>query len=227
LFEVVEAFRFGRAVVESLPALLQRFLKMRTSYNVEWIMTPLWYALSTYLDDKLALACVSLERLASQHAEHSTSTSTAKAQPAFWSEEQGKRIRTAVTAALRTAAKDVELSQDKVEVLVKRVNQFGQMPNADRLTVLIEAMGVRLNEQEKRAIDNRNLCLHGRQTLKDAADIELLNQEIGRFDTLRMVIYKAMFTLFGYEGPYIDYAERPIHGEFPVKIMRGEAGGGP
>jgi hypothetical protein len=221
---VVEALQHGPTVVDALPRLFKTFLELHKAYDIDWIVSPLWYALDAFADDKLALACVSLERFVAAHTEYSNSDDIRQTQTVFWSKQQGEHVRQAMQTALQTAAKEVQLANDKVEILGKRISQFGQMTNADRMTAAFDVVGLRLTEAEIDAIKKRNVCLHGNRSLKDSGNLVEMNEEMGRFDTLRMVIYKAVLSLVGYEGPYIDYAERPSQGNFPIKIMRRNTG---
>jgi hypothetical protein len=58
----------GGSVVEALPSLFANYLQIRTWYDLDWIVGPLWYATTAYLDDKLGLASVALERFATSHS---------------------------------------------------------------------------------------------------------------------------------------------------------------
>jgi hypothetical protein len=218
---VPQAFDHWKGVGDALPSLFKSFLQLDTAYGIDWITSPLWYALDAYLDDQLALACVSIERFRSAHAVYSKANR--QPQPAFWTEQQRVPIQRAVEAAIRDAAKETGFPKDKVEILVKKAGHLGEMPNANKLSSAFEAVGLRLTPMEMKTIDKRNVCLHGDRSLKDGAGVDGYSEEMRRIDILRMVIYKAVLSLLGYEGPYIDYAERPATGEFPVKMMKAGA----
>ena len=227
---IVEASQYGRAVIDALPRLFKSFLELHKTYDIDWIVSPLWYALDAFVDDQLTLACVSLERFRSAHTGHRKSCVVPHPQVAFWTEQQEKHIREALTMALQKAANETGVLEDKMKLLANRINQLGQMPNASNLVAVFEAVGVKLTDDEKNAIAMRNVCLHGNRTMKDSGSGDGLNQEIRRFDILRMVIYKAVLSLLDYDGPYIDYAERPPRGNFPIRMMnacgRGQTGDG-
>jgi hypothetical protein len=40
-----------------------------------------------------------------------------------------------------------------------------------------------------------------------------------RFDTMRTLINRALLTILGSSGPYIDYSARPEKGNFPMGLI--------
>jgi len=223
---VVEAFQHGPAVIDALPALFKSFLQLDKAYDIDWIVSPLWYALDAFADDKLALACVSLERFRAGCEAYSKGQPL----PSFSdNKKQAVRMRKAikkvVIPAVEQAAGDNSLSESRkvelVKCITRSIEEFGQRrPNSVKIAATLEAAGLHLTDQERQAIAKRNVCLHGNRTLKDSGNPIEMNEEMRRFDTIRMVIYKAVLSLLGYEGPYIDYAERHSKGNFPIKVMR-------
>jgi len=63
----LHSLQHGGAVVADLPSLFTTYLAIREWFDLDWIVGPLWYAINAYLDDKLGLASVSLERFATAH----------------------------------------------------------------------------------------------------------------------------------------------------------------
>lgn len=217
LRDTVEAISHGHEVVSEIPALWRRFLEVSDTYEFQWILSPLWYAAKAFVDDKLALATVSLERLAASHTSHQKQHSLEREE--FLTKEQSKLIRTALIETVDQTASKIGLSSEKLEILKKRINNLPQPPNADKLSAVFTDFGLNLTDQERRAIDTRNVCLHGRRTLKPGGGTSQTGEELERYDTLRMVIHKALLAVLGYTGPFIDYAARPEHGNFPLRYL--------
>ena len=57
LTRCVEALRYGQKIAARMPRLLEQIAATRPNYNIEWILSPLWTAASSFVDDQLALAC--------------------------------------------------------------------------------------------------------------------------------------------------------------------------
>ena len=106
------ALRHGSDVVASLPAMLEKYRKIRKWYEIDWIVGPLWHSLSANLDDKLALACVSLERLAAAYESFREDRANRIGTPKFWTPSESKRIRKALKEALSSFALEKGLNLD-------------------------------------------------------------------------------------------------------------------
>lgn len=65
IMDGIEVFQYGETVRDLLPALFRQFLHRSSDIDFGIILHPLWTALEGVLDDRLALASVSLERTAS------------------------------------------------------------------------------------------------------------------------------------------------------------------
>lgn len=64
IMDGIEVFRYGETVRDLLPDFYRKFLSCSSKLNFGVILHPLWTALEAVLDDRLALASVSLERTA-------------------------------------------------------------------------------------------------------------------------------------------------------------------
>jgi hypothetical protein len=271
-----EAFQCGHEVATELPAMLVEYRHIRKWYDLDWIVGPLWYALDVYLDDKLALASVALERLAAGYARYFKDLPPeAKKKAKFWTASQSKRIRRALKEAVRLFAEEhsidlegssmrtfaetvemaseaigeqeaalfgpellselrermkntlrrrasedsIKLDESKQKIIASRIDRFGEATNRDKLVLVFEHLGIELSEREIETIDRRNDCLHGRRTLEDPVDLGAIAEEHMRFDILRTAINKAVLTLLGYRGPYVNYATRKPSGGYPVQPL--------
>lgn len=65
IMDGIEVFQYGEIVRDLFPVLFRRFLQRSSEIDFGVILHPLWTALEGVLDDRLALASVSLERTAS------------------------------------------------------------------------------------------------------------------------------------------------------------------
>ena len=61
----VEPFQYGEAVLQRLPQFFERFCTFYSEINFAVALHPLWTALHSVLQDRIALASLSLERIAS------------------------------------------------------------------------------------------------------------------------------------------------------------------
>jgi hypothetical protein len=213
LGETVEALSHCEAVVHEIPKLFDHLRSIRSWFNTDWIISPIWYASHAFLDDQLTLATVSLERLADACREIDTKT----VRPEAISMPE-------MLAALRKETVKIgeKLGIDPrclVEIKKKLPNSL--IPgNENRLLRIFEAIGLELTDSECAVIEYRNRCLHGRPTLKNSAAVENTKDEIHRFDTLRTLINRAVLQVLKYHGPYVDYSDRPARGNFPIKFMK-------
>lgn len=214
----VEAFRHLQAVLSQIEPMYSAYLSLAEYFDVGWIIGPLWYAEESFIDDKLALASVAIERVASSFAHFQKRAGTVPETAPFWSNGQSHRVRKALKETLADVAKEVELGEDQIRVCQNRIDQLGQMPNADKILAVFEYLAISVTEAEIAAVANRNVCLHGRRTLDTAASIEAINEEMVRYDTLTMLVYKALLRLMKYRGPYVDYSQR-TSGNFPIEMM--------
>ncbi|MBY0514730.1 MAG: hypothetical protein K2P78_12550 [Gemmataceae bacterium] len=203
-----------------LPALFAKFRTVKAEYNIEFISSPVWTAFDSYADDKLTYACVSLERLATAHAEWQKKHPESAPPPnIFLTDVQGKTIRDLFRAALKAVAPALGISTQTVKILdEKRIGNIHAAPNADKLKQVFTDLGVTLSAEENKALGNRNRTLHGNATLEGTSLTEVA-AEIKRFDLLRTLINKAMLRLLDYTGPFMDYGDRPADKGFAVKTM--------
>ncbi len=217
---IADAFEHGCKIGPQLPALFEKFKQVRAEYNIEFISSPIWTAFDSFTDDKLTHVCVSLERLATAHADW-LKAHPDKAPPPeiFLTDVQGKTIRDLFRASLKAVATALGIAPKTVKILdEKRIGNIHETPNADKLKQVFTDLGITLTVEENKTLGNRNRTLHGNATLggTSLADVAA---EMKRFDILRTLISKAMLRLLDYTGPYMDYGDRPTNKGFSIKTM--------
>jgi hypothetical protein len=57
----------------------------------------------------------------------------------------------------------------------------------------------------------------------DCGDVTQIDAEIKRYDTIRMMIIKALLSLLQYHGPYLNYAARLPQKDFPIQRLPSHA----
>ncbi len=103
----LHSLQHGRAVVGSLPSLFAAYLTMREWFDLDWIVGPLWHAIRAYLDDKLGLASVSLERFATAHdAFLNANLDQERPKVKFLTKQQSKLLRRELSDAVGAFAKE-------------------------------------------------------------------------------------------------------------------------
>lgn len=107
--------------------------------------------------------------------------------------------------------------KDQREVVLSRLRNLNSPTNAAKLTVPFEALGVKLSEDERKAIDKRNRLLHqgrllspdyvreNRQAWKEAYAIEM---------RIYTAVNKLLLVHMGYRGAFIDWGAGTV-GEAP------------
>jgi hypothetical protein len=217
---IADIFENGRDICPRLPTLFEKFKQVRTEYNLEFINSPIWTAFDTYVDDRLTYACVSLERLATAHADWQARHPEGGPVPEiFLTDVQGKVIRDLFRSSLKAIATALAIPANTLKVLIdKRINNIHMAPNADKLKQVFTDLGITLTAEEDDALSNRNRTLHGNPTLRGTTLADV-TAESKRFDTLRTLINKAMLRLLDYTGPYMDYGDRPPDKGFAIKTM--------
>ena len=218
LCHVREAYPQGVEIGYRLPQLFAQFREVREDYNLDFVFSPLWTAFDGFLDDKLAGACVSLERLATAHADYLKNNGAGKPKVEFLSKQQGKALRERLTKAAEDVAAANPIPDDVLTIIKNKIANIHQPPNADKLELIFTHLGLELRDDERQAISNRNRALHGRATLA-GLDLAAINEELIRFNILRTLVHKAVLRLIGYEGPYMDYGDNPIDMAYSVKDM--------
>lgn len=207
-------------VVEQLPALYVAYLETNKTMNIPFVLAPIWSACDSLLTDRFALACVSLERLATAWQESPRGKATLRKKK-FWDRRQSCKVRKALKATVDVLTCDCQLTDPQVTVIKRRIDsEIGKRTNEDRLTTIYDDLDLELSDREKRVIAERNHPLHGKPTLHDRSKLREIDDEVLRFDTLRMVIIKAVLALLKYRGPYINYAARLPQRDFPVECLK-------
>lgn len=210
--------RFGAEVVEHLPSLFAAYLEASKRIDLGFILTPLLSAFRDMLENRLALACVSLERLAAEWSQSPCGRAIER-KGKFWTPLQSCKIRKTLKKAIDDITSETQLTPDQVNVLKKRIDNLGQSTNFDKLTAVFDALKLNLSDFERKVIRERNEALHGRSILRSSSSLPEFDDEVLRFDTLRMLITKGVLGLIEYHGPYVDYAARTQDGDFPVKRL--------
>jgi hypothetical protein len=216
LYGVAGSLTHGRAVAEKLPTLFSRFERVRRDYNLEFVLSPIWAAFDGYFDDRLALGCVSLERLATAHGDHLKKLIGERPKTEFLTTLQSKAFLKALAETADDVAKNTGISGDNLRILKNKLNNAHQPPNADKLAQAFQDIGLELSEEERKTLDNRNRALHGRATMV-GEDIASVEADLRRFDILRTLIHKAVLGLLDYDGMYVDYGDRQAGTNYTVK----------
>lgn len=204
LYGVKEAYSLGSEIATRLQPLFARFRAVSDDYNLDFVLSPIWTALDGYVDDKLAEVCVSLERLATAHADYLKNSGKGKPKVEFLTKAQSTALIDALKAKADEMAVTAFIPADVLRIVKNKLDNVHQPPNADKLEVVFTDVGLTLRKEEEDALGNRNRALHGRKTLK-GLDLVAVADELQRFDVLRTLIYKAALRLIDYTGPYMDY----------------------
>ncbi|MBX3421965.1 MAG: hypothetical protein KF752_10475 [Pirellulaceae bacterium] len=236
----VERFEFGHEVLERLPKLYEEFKKNSELVDFVGILHPIWTALHGVLDDRLALASLSIERLASiwtksrMQIRPELDCNTSQ----IWSNRPllkgiRRELLTAVqelvsqtlVSRLRTHLESSDLTGideaalfELSGVLEARLSNLTGAPNSAKLQLPFQEVGLLLNSNEVSAIKQRNAALHGSD--QGATSLAVRDEGNRVFDTLRVLVNKFILKLCGYDGPYVDYSSRPDSGNFAIERMR-------
>jgi hypothetical protein len=216
LNNIGEAVQHAPIIGAQLPALFARFRSVRRDYNLEFVLSPIWAAFDGYADDKLALACVSLERLATAHGDYLEKLYGKRPKAKFLTKEQSKPLLKALADTATEVAGATGISDDNLRILKNKIENVHQPPNADKLGLAFADVGVELREEEEDALNNRNRALHGRATMK-GDDLGSIEADLNRFDILRTLIHKAVLALLAYEGQYLDYGDRAAGRAYSIR----------
>jgi len=229
LMNGVAVFKYGEEVLSHLANLFQSFIAKNDIFDFGAALHPLWTALDGVLEDRLALASVSLERTASlwESCKAEVLISPPPSDASVWNNKPLLRtLRKSLHSNLDefidadscsglTEDQKVELR----EVVTARINNMTGTPNSARLRRPFEDLQIPVSPEENEAIQQRNTALHGLQD-DHAFELKKLDKSAEYFDRIRMLITKFVLTLCGYKGPYIDYASRPAAGNFEVKRLQ-------
>jgi hypothetical protein len=133
-------------------------------------------------------------------------------------------VRSVLKKALDAVAADAELTPAQIDIIKKRINsQLGQTANADKLISVFTDRGMELTSFEMDCVKKRNVSLHGKETIVDCGDVMQIDAEIRRYDTIRMMIIRALLSLLEYHGPYLNYAARLPQKDFPIEWLPSHA----
>lgn len=125
------------------------------------------------IDMQLAMYCVAFETLSKQIMKIHQIKPPTVIEKSIWK----KQIRPLFLNVVKAIEKDeqIELSQEQLVFLGKKINSFNNPTNKDTLKLPFERLGYNLSEAELICIDYRNLSLHGLlPTEKDENEIDKL-----------------------------------------------------
>ncbi|QDT31486.1 hypothetical protein [Thalassoglobus polymorphus] len=228
----VESFEHGKDVVGRLPELFRQWISLDDHFEFDWVLSPLWTARRSFLDDKVALASISLERLAAEWSELKKRSGEPKSTKfSIWKDQRFGELKQQLLnvvdtfdASGGTSDECTDASPDELaealRIIRQRVNSSLMSPaNEDKLTLVFQDLGILVTENERKTIKYRNRALHGNRTLRGSCTSDFDNDG-HRYDILRMLVTKALLSILRYDGPYMNYAARPEHGNFPVEILQ-------
>ena len=250
----IELFSHGDEVLALLPSFFESFIQKYDDIDFPLILTPLWTGTNTVLQDRLALASVSLERISSQWKsakleEIGKHQSVWKRRPLLKSLRKltGKVAEDFLTevSTLEQCEKTViEKMKGAVRdfVLSDHCSEISELERQELQDVVLSRIGNLTGPPNSASLQQPYLDLgielreDEREAIKKRNDalhgkkgahgneIDYLDQEAEFFDILSVLITKFVFALCGYEGPYIDYASRPSNGNFEVKRLECKTG---
>jgi hypothetical protein len=171
------SLQHGLSVVAVLPSLFTSYLSLRKWIDLDWVAGPLWYAATAYLDDKLGLATVSLERFGTAHSSY-LEANPDKKRPRirFLSKEQFKSLKKELLASIESFAteKSIDLAQNRFpivsSIIDKTVDEIAKLDDSlfpsellgdlrmrmnEALRIAGEANKLQLDDTKKKIIENR------------------------------------------------------------------------
>jgi len=161
----------GGAVVESLPSLFAAYMTLRKWFDLEWIVGPLWYAIKAYLDDKLGLASVSLERFASAHdAFLDGNPEQKRPKVKFLAKQQSKVLRGELSDAVEAFVKEkgIELTAGRspavAAIIDDAVDFIAKLDDSLFPADAVEALRAKMKEAVVRADKSGKLKLDETKT---------------------------------------------------------------
>ncbi len=113
----LDSLEHGGGVIAALPSLFTAYQELRKWFDLDWIVGPLWYAIKAYLDDKLGLASVSLERFATAlDAFLDENPAQKRPKVKFLTKAQSRVLRGELSDAVECFAKErgIDLNQSRL-----------------------------------------------------------------------------------------------------------------
>ena len=226
----VESFQFGQEVTNRLPDLFRRWVSLNSQFEFAWVLSPLWTARRSFLDDKVALASISLERLAAEWGAFRKRSNAHESESGIWQDQK----LTDLKRRLLTVVDEFELPENHNEGACTSTNDFREAlnkvrnqihgslfgpGNRDKLTRVFQDLNLPISETERKTINFRNKALHGNRTLGGHHTSDF-DDDAHRYDILRMLVTKAILGILRYDGPFMNYAGRPESGNFPVESLQ-------
>jgi len=217
LQKTTSAMRYGGEVVKALPGMYASYHRLSEWYDLDWIVGPLWYAARAYLDDTLALASVSLERLATAHEGYLKANKAEQKKPKFWLPAQGKKIRKALKEAVAkfAAERSLDLGSTPMAIFAEALDRAVEALGEEGGELLSEAeladLSARLKDVLVQAARDADLKLEDtrQKILEDR--IDKLAQQTNR-DKLTLVFEWLGIELSAEEVETIDRRNDSLHG---------------
>jgi hypothetical protein len=235
----VERFEFGNDVLARLPDLYEEFINNAQIVDFVAMLHPIWTALNGVLDDRLALASLSIERLSSIWTKFrmqlrpgldsagsqiwankpllkSIRSELVAAVQALVTQELVSKLHTHLGSVDLTGVDDAALTELRC-VLEAKLGNLTNAPNSAKLQLPFQEIGLVLSANEVNALKHRNAALHGND--RGATSLSMRNESNRIFDVLRMLVCKFILKLCNYDGPYVDHSSRPESGNFTIESM--------
>ena len=236
----IERFEYGDDVLARLPKLYEEFVAKVQIVDFVAMLHPIWTALNGVLDDRLALAALSIERLSSTWTKvrmqlrpgldsassqiwankpllKSIRSELVAAVQALVTQELVSKLHTHLGSVDLTGIDDAALTELRC-VLEAKLRNLTNAPNSAKLQMPFQEIGLVLSANEVDALKHRNSALHGND--RGATSLTVRDESNRIFDVLRMLVCKFILKLCNYDGPYTDYSSRPESGNFSVERMQ-------
>ncbi len=210
------AYSSAREIGPRLSNLFLRYRTIRKRLNLDFIMSPIWAAYDSMIEDRLALACVALERFATAQKDFGNSDKLGHSKSPLLEKRVARKLRSRLLKALEEVGSEGSIAAESQRIIRAKLEHIGERPNADKLEQAFTGLGVELNADEQNVLSNRNRVMHGNKTL-NGYDLRSVSEDNLRFDILRTLIHKGMLSLLDYEGVYLDYSHRD---EFTMYSIR-------
>jgi hypothetical protein len=221
LSQGIEMFEYGKVIVERLPDMYRKFVELPDEIVFSTYLTPIWLALRTYMDERVTLASIGIERFVrATDCLIDKVPSVAVLDATQWKRTFEAFLETLEALDSEGVFEPQDASKKERKAFVaKKLQNINSPPNADKLALAFSILGIALTKSEVAALGRRNDAMHGKVKLSAKSQFEDYQKEIDTFEALRMLLTKGTLKLLGYAGPYIDYASRPASGNYTVAIM--------
>lgn len=152
------------------------------------------------IDIQLAMYCVAFETLSKQIMKIYQIKPPTVIEKNIWKNQIRPLFINTVKAIKQN--EQIELSEEELDFLDKKINSFNNPTNKDTLKLPFERLGYNLSEEELVCIDYRNLSLHG------LLPIEKNEDEIDKLFYVNLMMHKLcsilILKLAGFEGYIVN-----------------------